>query len=404
MAEIQKMPKSGYTMTEGRICSVKVKAGDKVNKGDVLMEYETEKITGEVIASISGTVLDVYVQEGDVVEVFGELCVIGEEGESVVRNDLGTKGSAPAANDTDSGIKDKEETKMSQPKGTVLASPLAKKLAREHGLDISEIKGSGVNGRVEKKDVLAAIEKKNDSSQSTSQSTSQSESLRYEEMSMMRKTVARRLTESKQNAPHAYFRKEVNVSRLLEMRSAYSELAVKKNGKKLSINDIILKATAMALREFPIMNSHIEQDKICYNDDVNLGIAVDIENGLVVPVIHGADKMGLFELSKAAAVLIDKARNNKLTMDEMTGGTFTVSNLGGLGLDEFTAILNPPEAGILTVGTIKDKPVVCNNRITVGKVLVLNLSVDHRLIDGAVAARFLNRICELLEDVYSLLQ
>lgn len=402
MAEIQKMPKSGYTMTEGKIFSVKVRVGDTVNKGDVLMEYETEKISGEVIASISGTVLEIYVEAGDVVEVFGELCLIGMEGESVIRKESHKKAGIPTAHDTESGISAMHDTDSV----VVLASPLAKKLARENGVDISGIKGSGANGRIEKKDILEAIAIK-EVKEAKKEIESKNEpsnfaAYRCEEMSMMRKTVARRLIESKQNAPHVYFRKEVNANRLWEMKIAFAQSSLKKNGKKLSINDIILKAAAMALGEFPLMNSHIEQDKICYCDDVNLGMAVDLGDGLVVPVIRCAEKMGLFELSKAAAVLNDKARNNKLTLDEMTGGTFTVSNLGGLGLDEFTAIINPPEAGILAVGSIKDKPVVSGNNIVIGKTLVLNLSVDHRLIDGVVAARFLNRICELLEDVYSL--
>jgi pyruvate dehydrogenase E2 component (dihydrolipoamide acetyltransferase) len=431
------MPKSGYTMTEGKVVSIKVKVGDSVKKGDVLMEYETEKMVGEVISTAAGVVLEIYVALGDSVEVQGKLCLIGKQGESAPREVPGGK-TAPQGPEQASPA----GVPVAPPGGgRIPASPIAKKLAAEGGLDLALIKGSGPGGRIEKKDVEAAIAEKENIKATPAAVKIAAEkgigpdavkgsgyngrvyaedletpgtelperSIEYylegtsEPMTAMRKVIARRMTASKREVPHVYYRLEVDVSAVQNMKKTFAEASAKKYGIKLSINDIVLKAAVQALTEYPGVNARVDGNNIFYYKHVNIGMAVGIEGGLMVPVIHGAETRSVYEISKAASVLAKKAREGLLKGDDCAGGTFTVSNLGMFGLDEFCAVINQPEAAILAVGAIKEKVVWKNGACAPAESMVLTLSADHCLVDGTLAARFMKRLGEILENALILM-
>jgi len=306
-------------------------------------------------------------------------------------------------------------------------SPLAKKIAEENGIDYRKIKGTGPLGRILKEDIISAIQQMNkaeestqtvingsseeplkesskESAQAVPEDTNQVQSGdRKVPLSRMRKVIARRLSQSKHDIPHVYFGTTVDVTEVKELREKMKDMITAKTGRKLSLNDIIIKAVAVALAEYKDINVSLDNDEMIYHGEVNVGIAVNVDNGLVVPVIRNADKLSLSQINLRAGELIDKARKGQLSLDDMTGGSFTVSNLGMYGIDEFAAIINPPESGILAVGKAADTPCVKNGEITVRSLMKLVLSVDHRVIDGAQAAQFLNRIKELLENPYSML-
>lgn len=458
MAEIIRMPKSGLTMREGVLTKIHAKVGAAVKKGDIIMEFETDKTSGEITTGSDGIVLELYASEGETYEVLTPLGLVGIAGE---------KGDETAAEAPKAELeKSMEVTQAIQslgraitmPGGRLLASPFAKKLSRDYDIDITMLAGTGPNGRIQKKDVLAAIEaqhvratplakklardngidiksvsgsgpqgriQKDDVLSSLAaasaplasmqelpaapmapmqaQPQAASGGMRREKMSSMRKTIASRLTQSKQFIPHVYFKSDVDASALIDVKNKLAAASEKKLGKKISLNDIILLATARALSQFEIFNAQIDGNDIVYFDEVHLGFAVSLEKGLIVPVIKNADTLSLSQLSSQAAALSEKARSGKLTPDEFTGGTFSVSNLGAFGIDEFTAIINPPESGILAVGSLTERVVVQNGQMVIKPMLSLMLSVDHRLIDGAVAATFLKRVKDILEDAYSLL-
>ena len=381
MAEIQRMPKSGYTMTEGRIISIKIEIGSLVQKGDVLMEYETEKLVGEVTSTVSGTVLEIYIDEGDTIEVQGKLCLIGEIGEN---SSVGETMSDPC---------DKPQTAQSDSR--VIASPLARKIAAEAGLDLSTITGSGPGGRIEKKDVEVL--------------SADNHELNYylegvlEPMSSIRKVIAKRMLISKQEIPHAYYRKEIDASSIQSVRKNFSGSEEKKYGIKLSVNDIVLKSVSRALVEFPLVNARMDEDSIFYYRHINIGLAVGVKDGLIVPVIHGAESKTVYEISREASELVKKAHEGLLKNDECSGGTFTVSNLGMFGIDEFCAVINPPEAAILAVGAIREKAVFKDGNCVPVQTMVLTLSADHRIVDGVLAAQFMKRLAEILENAFILL-
>jgi pyruvate dehydrogenase E2 component (dihydrolipoamide acetyltransferase) len=412
MAEIIKMPRLSDTMEEGVIVGWQKKVGDKVEPGDILAEVETDKATMELESYHDGYLLHIGVKSGPV-PVDGVIAVIGSKDEDFAAQlEAATKGSN--GKDAD---KPKEEKAQQEPKtepteekkpaettdaengeDRIKASPLAKSMAKESGIDLSKIKGSGEQGRIIRKDVEKVME-----SGSTSQAPAQESGTSagfgaqgYEEVpvSQMRKTIARRLGESKFTAPHFYLTIEIDMDRAIEARKSINE----SSDTKISFNDLVVKAVAVALKKHPAVNSSWLGDKIRYNKDIHIGVAVAVEDGLLVPVIRFANFKGLAEINAEVKSLAEKAKSKKLTPEEMQGNTFTISNLGMFGIEEFTAIINPPDSCILAVGGIIQKPVVKNGDIVVGNTMKVTLSCDHRSVDGATGAQFLQTFKAILEE------
>lgn len=410
------MPKMSDTMTDGTIASWLKKVGDVVKSGDIIAEVETDKATMELESYEDGTLLYIGVEAGDSVPVDGVIAIIGEEGadyktllkahESKSSDSEDKPSEAPASEE-----KPKEESKASSSSSSapvasttdssdrVKASPLAKRLAEEKGIDIRQVKGSGEGGRIIKRDVEtftpAAVESAPaQSSAGSSAPVLGQESFREEKVSQMRKVIAKRLAESKFTAPHFYLTMEINMDKAIEARKSMNEVSP----VKISFNDMVIKAAAAALRQHPKVNSSWLGDKIRYNDHIHIGMAVAVEEGLLVPVIRFADSKSLSQISNEAKSLGGKAKNKELQPKDWEGNTFTISNLGMFGIDEFTAIINPPDACILAVGGIKETVIVKNGQMQVGNLMKVTLSCDHRVVDGAVGSAFLQTLKGLLED------
>ncbi|MDZ4683106.1 MAG: pyruvate dehydrogenase complex dihydrolipoamide acetyltransferase [Saprospiraceae bacterium] len=419
MAEIIKMPRMSDTMTEGNIVSWLKKEGDKVESGDTLAEVETDKATMELDSFTDGILLHIAVKEGSV-PIDGVIAVIGKAGEDwktalAAAQDGSNNGSngqktaapeaavpaleavVPAPEVPANAASDEDDDKR------VKASPLARSIAKDAGIDIAKVAGSGDQGRIIKKDVEAALE-----SQKSAPATAKPEtpaapatvyaagSGEYEEVpvSQMRRTIARRLSESKFTAPHFYLTVEINMDKAIAMRIQVNEISP----VKISFNDFVIKAVAASLRQHPAVNSSWLGDKIRYNKDINIGVAVAVEDGLVVPVVRQADIKTLSQINTEVKAFAAKAKERKIQPQEMQGNTFTISNLGMFGIEEFTAIINPPDACILAIGTIAEKPIVKDGQIVVGNLMRVTLSSDHRVVDGATGAQFLQTFKSILED------
>ena len=428
MAEKIEMPKLSDTMEEGVIASWNVKEGDKVESGDVIAEVETDKATMEVEVFDAGTILKIMVNEGDAVPLGGTMAIIGEEGEDIsdlLGDDDEASGEKEKAAETEekekasasengSGKKEsfdpilgdldkKKETSQEKEKtqssgdddGRIKASPLARNMAKDKGIDLSDVQGSGPDGRVIKKDIEEYEPSEKPSAPSTvdvpSFEDTESEDIK---VSQMRKAIARRLSESKFSNPHFYETIDVDMESAIEARKKLNEVSE----VKISFNDIVVKAASAALRRHPDVNSSWLGDKIRKHGDVNVAVAVAIDEGLMTPVINHSDKKNLRQISVETKELAGKARDRKLQPEEMEGSTFTISNLGMFGIEEFTAIINPPNACILAVGAIRDVPVVKDGEVVPGKRMKMTLSSDHRIVDGAKAAAFLNTLQQMLEN------
>lgn len=430
-ANVITMPKMSDTMQEGTIASWLKKVGDKVESGDILAEVETDKATMELEAYEDGTLLYTGVEEGESIEIDGVIAVIGEEGadyekllkahkakrssdgasEEAAEKESATtdvaEGAAEAAKgaeQTPSRAADGQESTTDT--GRVKASPLAKKMAKDKGYDLSRIKGSGENGRIVKRDVETfkpeaapapqAARAEGKAPQPAIQLPQVVGEERYEEVkvSQMRKTIARRLSESKFGAPHFYLTMEINMDKAIEARKSMNELSP----VKISFNDIVIKAAAAALRQHPKVNVSWLGDKMRFNQHINVGVAVAVEEGLLVPVVRFADNKTISHISAEVKELANKAKNKQLQPKDWEGSTFTVSNLGMFGIEEFTAIINPPDACIMAVGGIKQTPVVKDGQIVPGNVMKVTLSCDHRAVDGAIGADFLQTFRNLMED------
>lgn len=433
MAEKIEMPKLSDTMEEGVIASWNVKEGDKVESGDIIAEVETDKATMEVEVFDAGTILKILVKEGDAVPLGGTMAIIGEEGEDI-SDLLGDSGSdtedekeEPAKKESkeeekSNGKEKKEEKetfdpilegidkkggkkkskadteKPSSDDGRVKASPLARSMAEEKGIDLTDVKGSGPEGRVIKRDIedYKPPEKKESKASVPSFEDAESEDVK---ISQMRKAIARRLSESKFTNPHFYETIDVDMEPAMDARAKLNEVS----DVKISFNDIIVKASAAALRRHPDVNSSWLDDVIRKHGDVNVAVAVAIDDGLMTPVIRHTDKKNLRQISAETKELAGLARDRKLQPEQMEGSTFTISNLGMFGIEEFTAIINPPNACILAVGAIRDVPVVKNGEVMPGKRMKITLSSDHRIVDGAKAAMFLNTLRQMLENPLSMM-
>lgn len=408
-AEIVRMPKMSDTMTDGVIAAWHKKVGDTVKSGELMAEVETDKATMEYESYNSGTVLYLGAKEKDSIPVDGVLAIVGEKDadwktllkaseqeEAQKEKSAPAPTSAPVASSPSSSTASSTSSHSSN--GRVKASPLAKKMAKDLGYDLGKIEGSGDNGRITKKDVEnfkpGASTSKAGGAPVVLPSVVGEESFEEVAVSQMRKTIARRLSESKFTAPHFYLTMEINMDKAIEARKSINEIAP----VKISFNDFVIKAVAAALRQHPDVNVSWLGDKIRKNHHVHIGVAVAVKDGLVVPVVRFADNKSLAHISTEVKDLAQRAHDKKLQPSDWEGSTFTISNLGMFGIEEFTAIVNPPDACILAVGGIKETPIVKNGQIVPGNVMKVTMSCDHRAVDGAVGSAFLKTLKGLLED------
>ena len=442
MAEIVKMPKLSDTMDEGVVAEWHKKVGDEVAAGDLLAEIETDKATMEFESFQDGVLLHIGVEKGDSAPVDSILAILGEKGEDISGllegngksepkkddkkddtqeekkpksekeekdsegdesgkdSDKSDKKDKPSESETEKSDNDNEDKasagnhQRSTSDGRIIASPLAKRLASEKGIDISEVQGSGDGGRIIKKDI-ENFKPAAKSASAGSGTTAGKESYTEEPVSQMRKTIAKRLAESKFTAPHFYLTIEMDMENAMSSRKAINAAI---EPAKISINDMVIKAVAAALKKNPKVNSSWLGDKIRHNEHVHIGVAVAVDEGLLVPVIRHADQKSMVKINEEVVDFAGKARSKKLQPKDWEGNTFTVSNLGMFGIDEFTAIINPPDACIMAIGTIVEKPVVREGQIVVGHTMKVTLSCDHRVVDGAVGSQFLNTFKKYMEN------
>ncbi|ADL08183.1 dihydrolipoamide acetyltransferase family protein [Thermosediminibacter oceani] len=431
MAEIVRMPKLGLTMTEGTIVKWLKKEGEEVKQGEPLLEIQTDKVNLEEEAPASGILRKILAPEGSVVAVGQEIAIIGAETEPLPEIGKNTGVEVKQA-----GVEPERPAPAPPPSEKVKASPAAKRVAREYGIDLKSVTPTGPDGRVVERDVLEYIESRKvkatpvarkiaeekgvdlsrigklEGERITKQdvlealklaSVEPREEYRVIPWAGMRKIISDKMVKTKAQVPHFYLTLEVDMGKALELREKLAPKIQELNGVKLSINDILIKAAARALVEHPLVNSSAGEEGIVVKNRINIGLAVALDDGLIVPVIRDADKKGLVQISKETAELIKKAREGKLMPDDYLDGTFTISNLGMFDIEEFSAIINAPESAILAVGKIVKKPVVVEDEIVVRPMMKLTLSCDHRVIDGALGAKFLRRIKQLLEDPVEML-
>jgi pyruvate dehydrogenase E2 component (dihydrolipoamide acetyltransferase) len=415
------MPRLSDTMTEGTVATWLKKVGDEIKEGDILAEIETDKATMEFESFNAGTLLFIGITEGQSAPVDSVLAIIGPKGTDItgIAENYKNGGGAPAAS---SSVSEQVATTASTPEtiqsvdgGRIFASPLAKQIAKDKGINLSQIKGSGENGRITKSDVENFTPRTQStvvtpSAPETSGEVPQTASIRpfvpagetlteVVKNSQMRKTIAIRLSESIFTAPHFYLTIEIAMDEAMKSRAAINTIP----DTKVSFNDMVIKACAMALKRHPKVNTQWQADAIIINHHVNVGVAVAVEDGLVVPVLKFTDQMTLTQIGSSVKDLAGKAKSKKLQPSEMEGSTFTVSNLGMFGIQSFTSIINQPNSAILSVGAIEEKPVVRNGQIVVGNTMMLTLACDHRTVDGATGAQFLQTLRQYLENPVTML-
>ena len=419
--EIITMPRLSDTMEEGTVASWLKKVGDTVNEGDILAEIETDKATMEFEAFYAGTLLHIGIQEGESAPVDSLLAIIGDKNADVAQaiayastsNNDASNNEAPKAevsNDAPTTVASpkappvavassapaaKPAVPVANTNGRLIASPLAKRLAEERGIQLATVQGSGDGGRIIKRD----IENYQASGARTFAAPQGIESVEEMANSQMRKTIAKRLSGSKFTAPHYYLGVEFDMENAMAFRQQYNSIP----DTKISFNDIVVKATAMALKQHPQVNSRWYDDKIVQHHHVHMGVAVAVDDGLVVPVVKFADELPLTQIGAQVKDFAGRAREKKLTPAEMDGSTFTISNLGMFGIETFTSIINQPNSAILSVGAIVEKPVVKNGKIVVGHTMKLTLACDHRSVDGATGSLFLQTLKGFIENPVTLL-
>jgi len=432
------MPALSPTMEEGTLASWLVKEGDTVTSGDVIAEIETDKATMEVESIDDGIVAKILIEAGtDGVPVGQIIAILAEDGEDVkdIEVPTATTASAPlpvaeAASDaatvnaqiTDAVTQSNVKVVADAPSDRIKASPLAKRIAGNEGVDLSAISGSGPNGRIVKRDVEAALEGGTAPAAKPTQQTSsvapapkavaqltgeyypphEGVPVREERLSNMRKTIAKRLTESKTTVPHFYLTVECELDKLLAQRKELNE-KLADSGIKISVNDFIVRASALALKKVPATNVQFAGDKMYWYERADISMAVAIEGGLVTPVVRGADQMGLADIAKTTKELALKARDGKLMPEDYAGGTFSISNLGMMGIKEFSAVINPPQGAILAIGAGEQRAVVKDGALAVATVMSCTMSCDHRAVDGAVGAEFLKAFKGFIEDPITML-
>ena len=402
MAEIVRMPRLSDTMTDGVVSKWHKKEGDQIKEGDLLADIETDKATMEFESFQEGVLLYIGVKESESAPVDSILAILGEENEDI--SSLINQENSILSNNSESQEVVVKEEKIEitskvdkneklveiQDEKRLKISPLARKIANERGIDINLISGSGENGRIIKRDLdTPSFIKDNNINESSSISSGETQPL-----SQMRKTIANRLSQSKFTAPHFYLTTKINVDGLFELRKSL----MNNLDTKISFNDIIIKAVSLSLSKHPNINVSWGGDSIIQNTEINIGVAIAVDDGLVVPVIKDADKNNILEISEKIKNFVENAKNKKLSLEELSGNTFTVSNLGMFGIDEFTAIINPPDACILAIGAIQQTPIVKDGEIVVGNIMKVTLSSDHRVVDGAQGAQFLKTLKTMLEN------
>ena len=423
MAETINMPKLGFDMAEGTLVRWVKQVGENINKGDVLAEIETDKATVEVESSASGVVLQHIVDQGTVVPVNAPIAVVGEEGEEVEAPkpaaEDGKKKEEGKAEDQKAEVKPGKDEKPAAPAqpaavpssqgageqaapedaGQIKASPLAKKIARDNNLDLARLQGTGPGGRVVRKDVEAALASGQPSGAGRPSApvavpvSAEDETI---PLTRLRQAIARRMVESTTTVPHFYVTHEYKLDALMAMRKQANEFLP--DSEKLSVNDFIIKAVALTLREFPNLNSSYAGTNAIRHGAINIGIAVAVEGGLLTVVNHNTDRLPLRQISTDVKRKAAGAREGKVRPDDIEGSTFSVSNMGMFDVENFSAIINPPEAGILAVGSARQIPVVENGEIKIGWRMKATISVDHRVSDGAEAAQFMQKLAEYLEN------
>lgn len=419
------MPKLGDTMEEGRILRWIKQEGDTVERGEPVAEVETDKVNMEIPSFASGVLRKILVNEGESAPIYAGIAYIGTADEPLPEQGQGRSAS-------DNG-KPKEQAQSPSPKlapvaqgqrelvastpvvatpgARIFISPLARRLAEENHLDYRQVHGTGPNGRIIKMDIEAALKQGLPVVPAMPTLVPEPVAAARETdgvveipLTTMRRTIAKRLSQSMQNAPHFYVTSVIDTGKLAELRAQINAYAATDpNPVKVSFNDLIIKAVVMALVRMPQVNVSFAEDKLIQKKAVHIGVAVALEQGLIVPVLHHAEQRGILDIARETRRLAEAARTNKLKPEDLSGGTFTVSNLGMFDVESFTAIINPPEAAILAVGSITPTPVVVDGQIVVRDRMKVTLSSDHRALDGAVAARFLQEVKHLLEEPFGLL-
>ena len=420
MAEIIRMPKMSDTMTEGVVAKWHKNVGDMVKSGDLVAEIETDKATMEFESFQEGVLLYKGVEEGKSAPVDGVLAIFGKPGEdfaALLEQEKNKQVSAPTPSIPETKVAPAAPapapipvakpapvvvaptTVSSNDDGRIKVSPLAKRLAQEKGLDLSRIPGTGDGGRVVKRDVDWFKPGMTPAFGRAVASGITSESFEDVSVSQMRKTIARRLSESKNTAPHFYLTMDICMDRCADARESINAVA----GLKISFNDMVIKAAAAALRQHPKINSSWLEDRIRINHHINIGVAVAVDEGLLVPVVRYADTKSLTQINSEVKVFATKAKEKKLQPADWEGNTFTISNLGMFGIDEFTAIINPPDACILAVGGIREVPTIRNGQLAGSSMMKVTLSCDHRVVDGVTGSKFLQTLKGLMENPVILL-
>ena len=419
MAEKIIMPKLGLTMEEGVINKWLVKEGDQVEKGDALFEVATDKVNMEVESTANGVVLKIMAAEGETIPITQTVAYVGKPGEVIEEKEE----SVPAPQKTEEKpvsvqIEEKKATIDLETAGErIKASPLARRLASEYGLDLSKIQGTGPGGRIVKEDIEKAYQQKEIIAPQKEEKPKAEPVVMVKEtlipgeglpkevipLTRMRKIIAERMHSSMQNKPHFYLQMEVLADELVKLRGRMLPLIEKTTGLRISYNDILIKIIAQSLEKFPTINAYFLDNGIQMNSAINIGVAVALEDGLIVPVVKNANLKGLSQIVVETNDLSKRARESKLLPEEITGGTFTISNLGMYGVDSFNAIINAPESAILACGAIKKRPYFDGENIVVASLMNLTLSGDHQIVDGAVAAQFMQYLKNLIEEPLGLI-
>ncbi len=418
MADKFTMPKLSPTMEEGQIARWLKAEGDTFEEGETIAEVDTDKATMELTALKGGTLLKILKQGGETALLNETIAITGKTGEdfSALLAEVGSQPKSVSGNDSSKTDAKVEETKVDEAKvvetvepkaeaqkpktedGRLLVSPIAARMATENGIDLRTINGSGPQGRIIKRDIESALESPKPKVQSQTFTTSQvfgASNFREEPVSKMRQIIAERLTASTQNVPHFYLTVEIEMESVLALRKQIN--ATISEADKVSVNDIIVKATAMSLVKHQWVNASFQDKSVRFYEDADISIAVAIEDGLITPVVRAANKKGLLAISAEIKELAARAKAKKLQPEEYTGGTFSISNLGMFGIEQFTAIINTPEAGILAIGGASEKPVIRNGEIVMRNMMNVTMSCDHRVIDGATGAKFLQTFKQMLE-------
>jgi pyruvate dehydrogenase E2 component (dihydrolipoamide acetyltransferase) len=404
MATEVTIPNLGYTMTVAKILRWLKSVGDRVETGETLLEIETDKVTYGIESPNSGIVKAILANEGEEVPVGGIVAILGtaEEEVDVALYEKVEQGQ-PLPEPVEIGATQEGPLRVSQPMAAgVLASPVAKKMARERGIDLSLVKGSGRSGRIRMADVERYLTEVKPPKAEAAIPSGPAEVTEIIPMTTMRRTIARRLSQSFRDAPHFNLFTEIDMTEAKRLHDLHREKTEVQTGVRLSINDVFIKAVALILRDFPRLNARLQDDRIEVLRDINIGLAVALDDGLIVPAIERADEKRLWQIAKERNDLVERAREGHLSLDELERGTFTVSNLGMYDIVAFTSILNPPQSGILSIGKIMDRPVVREGSIVIRPIVEMTLAVDHRIVDGAEGAQFLRDLKNALENPYLL--